>query len=372
MKKRIILITAILLLLSITPVMAQQYQLNVGDKISISVWGHQDLSRETIIDPDGEISYPLLGSIKAEGKTTTEIRTELQQALAEYIIEPEVNVNLISYRKLRVTVMGAVKQEGSYEIRADTEVLDVISLAGGITENAKAEETTLQRQAKKLKINLKELLRGNNLEDNYQLQDGDQLFVPERERLTASIQGEVKAPGQYELNYEKEIRLNEFLAQAGSLTENAGEKIRLISDDKPLEFEIENTLAAKKEANPVINDGDAVYIPSALEEVTILGEIARPGSYEWNDNMRLANLIARAGNTSDRANLEKIRLVNANKEIREINMEDFFEDSDLTANPKLKPGDLVMVGEKDSVDWSRVFFLFSGFNEVKNFLDISW
>ncbi|CCU80870.1 putative capsular polysaccharide transport protein [Halanaerobium saccharolyticum subsp. saccharolyticum DSM 6643] len=372
MKKRIILMTAILLLFITVPTIAQQYQLNVGDKISISVWGHQDLSRETIIDPDGKISYPLVGSIKAEDKTTTEIRTELQQELAEYIIEPEVSVNLISYRKLRVTVMGAVRQEGSYEIRSDNQVLDVISLAGGIKEDAKAENTTLQRQGEKLEINLKELLRGNNLADNYQLQDGDQLFVPERERLTASIQGEVKAPGQYELNYEKEIRLNEFLAQAGSLTENAGEKIRLISDNKPLEFEVENTLAAKKEANPVVKDGDSIYIPSALEEVTILGEIARPGSYEWNDNMRLANLIARAGNTSDRANLESIRLVNANKEIREINMEDFFEDSDLTANPKLKPGDLVMVGEKNSVDWSRVFFLFSGFNEVKDFLDISW
>ncbi len=367
MKRRIIIITAILLLFIVRPIMAQQYKLNVGDKISISVWGHQDLSRETIIDPDGEISYPLVGSIKAEGKTTTEIRTELQQALTEYIVEPEVNVNLISYRKLQVTVMGAVKQEGSYEIRADNQVLDVISLAGGIREDAKAEKASLQRQGEKLKINLKELLRGDNLEDNYQLQDGDQLFVPEREKLTASIQGEVKAPGQYELNYEKEIRLNEFLAQAGSLTENAGEKIRLISGDKHLEFELENTLSAKDKANPVVKDGDAVYIPSALEEVTILGEVSRPGSYPWNDNMRLANLIARAGNTNDRANLETIRLVNENKEVREINMEDFFEDSDLRANPKLQPGDLVMVGEKDSVDWSKVFFMFGGFNSIKDF-----
>jgi polysaccharide export outer membrane protein len=88
--------------------------------------------------------------------------------------------------------------------------------------------------------------------------------------------------------------------------------------------------------------------------------------------MRLANLIARAGNTSDRANLEKIRLVNQGGQMRKINMEDFFEDSDLSANPKLKPGDLVMIGEKDSIEWSRVFFLFSGFNGIKDFFDISW
>jgi polysaccharide export outer membrane protein len=367
LKRRIILITAILLFFITAPIIAQQYKLNVGDRINISVWGHQDLSKETIIDPDGRISYPLVGSIKAEGKTTAEIRTELQEALSEYIINPEVSVNLISYRKLRVTVMGEVRQEGSYEIRADNQVLDVISLAGGITENAEAEAAVLQRQGKKLNVNLKELLRGNNLEDNYQLQNGDQIFVPEQERLTASIQGEVKAPGQYELSYDKEIRLNDFLAQAGSLTENAGEKIRLISNDKPIEFDVEDTLAAKKKANPIVQDGDSIYIPSALEEVTILGEIARPGSYEWNENMRLANLIARAGNTKDRANLEKIRLVRNNNEIQEINMQKFFEEDELTANPKLQPGDLVMLGEDDSVDWTRVFFMFGGFNKIKDF-----
>lgn len=370
--KIIFLITAIILLVISFPAAAQQYRLNVGDKISISVWGHEDLSREAVIDPDGEISYPLVGTVKAEGKTTTEIREELKKSLAEYIVQPEVNVNLISYRKLKVTVMGEVRQEGSFEIRADNRVLDVISLAGGITENAEAAAATLQREGQKFGINLKELLRGNKLEDNFELKDGDQLFIPERERLNASIQGEVKAPGRYQLSYEKEIRLNEFLAQAGSVTAEAGDKIRLISDNKPIEFDLEDTLAAKKRANPVVKDGDSIYVPSALEEVTILGEIARPGSYQWNDEMRLANLIARAGNTSDRANLENIRLVNENSEMQEINMEDFFEDSDLSANPKLKPGDLVMIGEKDSIDWSKVFFMFSGFNGIKDFFGLSW
>ena len=65
-------------------------------------------------------------------------------------------------------------------------------------------------------------------------------------------------------------------------------------------------------------------------------------------------------------------MVNENSEMREINMEDFFEDSDLSANPKLKPGDLVMIGEKDSIDWSKVFFMFSGFNGIKDFFGLSW
>lgn len=369
--KYIFTILAVLVLIISSPVLAQQYKLNVGDKINISVWGHQDLNRETIIDPDGEISYPLVGSIKAKGKSTSEIRKKLEKSLSEYIIDPEVNVNLISYRKLKVTVMGEVKKAGSYQIRADSKILDVISLAGGITEKAKSEEINLQQKGKNLDINLKEILKGNNLNENYQLQNGDQIFVPKRKILKASIQGEVQTPGRYELNYDQEIRLNEFLAQAGSITEKAGNKIRLISNNKPKEFTLKSTLAAKKEANPIIKEGDSIYIPSAIEEITILGEISKPGSYPWNQKMRLANLIARAGNTSNRANLKKIRIVNNNSsQVKEINMEIFFEKDDLSSNPVLKPGDLVMVGEKDSVDWAKVFFMFSGFNNIKNFFDI--
>ncbi|ADQ14020.1 polysaccharide biosynthesis/export family protein [Halanaerobium hydrogeniformans] len=369
--KRILLTTIIILLIT-TPVLSQQYELNVGDRISISVWGHQDLTRESTIDPDGRISYPLVGTIEAEGKSINELKEELKVSLAEYIINPEVNVSILSHRKLEIIVMGAVRNEGSFEVRADNKLLDVISLAGGIRENAAAEETNLQRNDQKIPINLKELLRGNNQEDNYQLEDGDQIFVPEREILNASIQGEVRNPGQYELKHEQEIRLNEFLAQAGSVTENSGDIIRLISDGEPIEFELEDTLAAKSDSNPVVKAGDAVYIPSAVEQVTILGEISSPGSYEWNEDMRLANLIAQAGNTSDRANLEKIRLIHKEGEMREINIEDFFENNNLAANPVLEPGDLVLIGEEDSINWSRVFFMFSGFNNIKDFFDISW
>lgn len=371
MKQKALIILLLLLLISF-PILAQDYHLNVGDSISISVWGHNDLNLQTSIDPSGEISFPLVGNIKAEGKTTNQLQQELKKSLTEYIIEPEVNINLVSYRKLKVLVMGEVQNEGSFEIRSDSRVLDLISMAGGITENADAENATLQRGNGKLGVNLEQLLKGNNLEENYNLKNGDQIYIPEKERLTASIQGEIVKPGQYQLDDKKEIRLNEFLAQAGSMTEEAGDIIRLISDNKPQEFKIESTLAAKKGANPVIKNGDSIYIPSAVEEITILGEIAKPGSYQWNEDMRLANLIARAGNTSDRANLEKIRLVNQEGQMREINMEDFFEDSDLSANPHLKPGDLVMIGEKDSIDWSKVFFMFSGFSGIKDFFDISW
>ncbi len=371
MKQKTLIILLLIFLIS-SPLLAQNYHLNVGDSISISVWGHNDLNLKTSIAPSGEISFPLVGNIKAEGKTTIQLQQELKKSLSEYIVEPEVNINLVSYRKLKVLVMGEVQQEGNFEIRSDSRVLDLISMAGGITENAAAENASLQRGKGKLEINLEELLKGNNLKENYKLENGDQIYIPEKERLTASIQGEVVKPGQYQLNHEKEIRLNEFLAQAGSLSEKAGNTIKIISDNKPQEFKVEAVLTAEKGANPVIKDGDSIYIPSALEEITILGEIAKPGSYQWHEDMRLANLIARAGNTSDRANLEKIRLVRKGGQMREINMEDFFEDNDLSANPNLNPGDLVMIGEKDSIEWSRVFFLFSGFNGIKDFFDISW
>lgn len=368
-----ILISLLLIILIFSPLLAaQEYKLNIGDKISISVWGHDDLNLQISIAPGGDISFPLVGNIQAEGKTIDQLQQELKKSLTEYIIEPEVNINLISYQKLKVIVMGEVQNQGSFEIRSDSKVLDLISMAGGITENAAAEEAILQRNNKKLALNLKKMLRGNNSETNYKLKNGDRIYIPKKEILSASIQGEVVKPGQYILDAEKEIRLNDFLAQAGSLTEKAGDEIRLISNNRPQKFKVEATLPALEGSNPVIKNGDSIYIPSALDEVTILGEIAKPGSYPWYEEMRLANLIARAGNTSDRANLEKIRLVNKSGQMREINMNHFFENSVLKANPELMPGDLIMIGEKESINWTNVFLMFSGFNGIKDFFDISW
>lgn len=366
-KKAIIIILLILFIAA--PALAQQYKLHQGDRISISVWGHPDLKRETIIDPDGYFSYPLIGNLKAENKTTIELQKELSKALAEYIIKPEVNVNLISYRKLKVIVMGEVKKEGSYAIRTDNKILDVISLAGGITEQAEAEAASLQREGEKIPINLEELLQGNNLEKNYQLKNGDQLYIPEKEIKMASIQGEIKAPGRYQLKEDQKTYLNEFLAEAGSITEDAGQIVKIISDNKVQEFNLDNTLAGLTTDNPLIKNGDAVYIPSKLDEITVLGEIAKPGNYPYQEEMRLANIIAAAGNTTDRANLEDIRLVHQNGDLKKINLNEFFENNELKANPKLQAGDLVMVGEKDSIDWTRVFFMFGGFNQIKNLFD---
>ena len=356
-----------ILLLFTAAVSANSYQLNTGDRISISVWGHSDLSRETEIDPDGLFSFPLVGSIEAEGKTTTEIQAELKTSLADYIINPEVNVNLTSYRKLRVLVMGEVSSEGSYEIRADNKLLDVISLAGGITDRARAEQSKLQRGEESFSINLKELLKGNNLEDNLKLEDGDQVYIPQKEIKRATIQGEIRSPGHYELEADREMKLNDLLATAGSISAEAGEKIRIISNNQAKEFDLDDTMAAREGSNPILKDGDSIYIPSRLKEVTILGQINNPGKYAWNEDMRLANLIAQAGNPTDRAELTNIRFIKENGEIKEINMEDFFDNNDLSANPKLNSGDLVIVGETDSTDWQKVFFMFSGFNSIKNF-----
>lgn len=368
MFKKIVSLLIILIAFT-TPVLAEQYKLNPGDRISISVWGHPDLSRETKIDPDGEFSYPLVGSIKAETKTTIEIQKELKNSLSQYIINPEVNINLISYRKLKVIVMGEVKKEGSYQIRADSRILDVISLAGGLNEKAEAAEASLQRQKKSFDVNLKELLKGNNLEQNYLLENGDQIYIPEKELRKASIQGEVKTPGRYHLEADDEMRLNEFLAKAGSLSEEAGHTVKIISKGKAEEFELEQTLAGIEAANPIIKDGDSVYVPSKLDKLTILGEVEKPGTYPFKEDMRLTSLIAAAGSTTRRANLEEVRVVHQNGDLRKINIDKFFKENEISSNPKLKAGDLVMIGENDSIDWSRVFFMFGGFNQIKNLFD---
>jgi polysaccharide export outer membrane protein len=87
--KKIAIIFLLLTLLLSSPLLAQDYKLNVGDSISISVWGHSDLNLQTSINPNGEISFPLVGNIIAEGKTANQLQQELKNHWLSILLNPK-------------------------------------------------------------------------------------------------------------------------------------------------------------------------------------------------------------------------------------------------------------------------------------------
>ena len=127
-----------LLLVLASSAMAQQgvdYRLDSGDRISIHVFGEEDLSLEATLSQLGTISYPFLGDLAVKGKTITEVEKMIVEGLkGPYLIDPKVNVSMETYREFYIN--GEVENSGGYPYQPGLTLRRAISIAGGFTERA--------------------------------------------------------------------------------------------------------------------------------------------------------------------------------------------------------------------------------------------
>lgn len=174
--------------LTSSPNEAAAYTIGPTDVIRISVWRNPDLSVEVPVRPDGSISAPLVGDIRASGKSPEQLAENIREELSVYIREPEVTVIVTSMGSNefidRVRVTGAVKSPTSVAYRQGMTVLDMVLTAGGPTEFAKGSQARLYRKHKDgvvaIPVNLDAILKDGDISTNYTMHPGDILTVPER------------------------------------------------------------------------------------------------------------------------------------------------------------------------------------------------
>ncbi len=122
-----------------------QYQLGSGDRVSISVFGQDDLSMEVRLPDVGTINYPFLGEIKLVGMTAAEVEQLIYDGLlGDYLINPSVSVSIIEYRPFFID--GEVKRPGGYPYQPGLSVNKAAALAGGYTERAARDKITIVRE----------------------------------------------------------------------------------------------------------------------------------------------------------------------------------------------------------------------------------
>ncbi|WP_245867481.1 hypothetical protein SPSIL_042910 [Sporomusa silvacetica DSM 10669] len=182
------LLTAIIVLITpIQLVMAADYHLAPGDILSIGVWGYEELQlKQVIVRPDGKVSFPLVGEMKAEGISTGDFTAGLTKKLSEYVKNPQVTVNVDKFHTTRIYVLGQVNKPGMYEIEKQHNLLDAISMAGGYTKDAAKKKVMVLRKAEPGKVqtvNLLNLLNKADLTQNYPLADGDIVFLKDNGRI---------------------------------------------------------------------------------------------------------------------------------------------------------------------------------------------
>jgi len=120
----------------VPPDEAAEYVIGPEDVLDIAVWNNTDISRTVPVRPDGKVSLPLLNDVQAAGLTPMQLRDVLIASLAKYISSPTLSVIVREVHSFKVTVLGEVKTPGRYEIKSRSTVLDVLAMAGGLTDYA--------------------------------------------------------------------------------------------------------------------------------------------------------------------------------------------------------------------------------------------
>lgn len=158
------------------------YTLKEGDILSISVWGEEDLDRETRVLPDGSISFPLVGNIKASGMTASQVEKQMAREISNYIPDANVSVVVMNTEGNRIYVLGNVNNPGSFIMSSPLSAVQALSLAGGLSTFADENDILIIRQngaeQTRLPIRYSDILSGKNLQSNHQLKAGDTILVP--------------------------------------------------------------------------------------------------------------------------------------------------------------------------------------------------
>jgi polysaccharide export outer membrane protein len=162
------------------------YVIGPEDVLEIAVWGNADVTRTVPVRPDGKISLPLLNDVQAAGLTPMQLRAALTSSLERYMPAPLLSVIVRDVHSFKVTVIGQVKTPGRYELRSRTTVLDVLAMAGGLTQYAaRARITILRHEAERVRelpYDLEKITTRTGLknvgQENFCVQPGDIIIVP--------------------------------------------------------------------------------------------------------------------------------------------------------------------------------------------------
>ncbi|MBF0232664.1 MAG: polysaccharide biosynthesis/export family protein [Desulfamplus sp.] len=160
----------------------EDYRIGTGDILDISVWKDPALTKQMIVLPDGKIHFPLVGEIKAEGRSVTQLKDELESKIRVYMPDPVISVSITQVNSMLLYVIGKVNRPGHFMLSSRINVLQALSMAGGLNPFADEKKIRIYRQKGEQTIqfpfNYKDVVDGEHLEQNIALQRGDVIVVP--------------------------------------------------------------------------------------------------------------------------------------------------------------------------------------------------
>ncbi|MGB6482861.1 MAG: polysaccharide biosynthesis/export family protein [Candidatus Acidiferrales bacterium] len=285
---------------------AGDYRIGAEDLLEVSVYGATDLDRTVRVSADGWISLPLVGDMHAEGLTARELEGEIEDLLEKsYMTHPQVSVFLREIESHPVSVFGAVGKPGVFQIRGAKSLIEVLSMAQGLADDAgdsvivmrhggastavsadppdsQSADATIPRgesakpgpfvsasgdDGESLQIDLKDLLMSADPRYNVMVYPGDVVKVPPAGIVY--VVGQVRKPGGFLLKANENLSVLQALALAeGTTSTSAGKSARIIrtEDQSGTKKEIPinlNRILAGKAPDPVLQAKDILFVPNS-------------------------------------------------------------------------------------------------------------
>jgi len=269
------------------------YAIGPGDELRLQIWGQVNQHGSFIVDRTGSIDLPEVGTVHVAGLQFSQLSDFLKSQIARVYRNFDLNVNLGQLRSIQIFVVGQAKQPGSYTIGSLSTLLNALFASGGPLPQGSLRDIQVRRGAETVThFDLYDLLLHGDKTKDVRLEPGDVIFIPDVGPQVAAL-GSVTTPAIYELRGEKSF--NQVIALAGGLTNvAAGSRARverIYNHAQRSELDVDLTTS---DSAPV-QDGDIISVGSILDRfqnaVTLRGNVANPGRYEWREGMRISDLI---------------------------------------------------------------------------------
>jgi polysaccharide export outer membrane protein len=296
---------------------SNEYTLGEGDKVRVTVYQVADLSGDFLVLPDGNLTLPLIGSVKVEGMTVTEASQTLAKRYTTYLKRPVVTVSILTPRPLQIAIAGEVNRPGTYTITPEQSqktplLTEIIQKAGGVTTVADIGQVQIRRnlkgQEQLIQANLWQLIQKGDKNQDISLRDGDSIVIPTKTTLsvgevnqladanfgldsdreiTITVVGEVYRPGSHRIVpnqvntlttennrgiRRQPARLTQAIQQAGGIKPLADirqvQVLRYTRDGSQQKIPVDLWNLLEKgdmTADIILQEGDTVMIPTATE-----------------------------------------------------------------------------------------------------------
>lgn len=332
-----------------------QHRIEPGDTIEVRLWNEADNVKEFVVAADGSVQYPLIGTVILKGLTADEAANRLTEQLKTHIKEPIVTVTLkASARALekRVHALGEVSKPGSYAYTDGMRVIDLLSLAGGVTQNAEARNSILNRDGKSTPLDLRKMLGEGDMSQNLALNPDDVLVVPGRggmgDGIVVTILGQVNRPGTHPLPSGAKVS-DAMVAANGLAPTAAGRKATITRAGLSAPLDLDAILNKGDLSGSIaLQDGDLIFVPEARNEVTLLGQFQKPGLFNFRDGDTILTAVTLGGGPTPKADASCAVLKRGGKEIP-IDLDAMLNRAEMKDDQPLQNGDVLYIPEGTQV-----------------------